>query len=177
MRRARTTTMLLISAAGVAVTAVSGCVSVSPDRPLAQGQSPGASAPGRDTPDVRSQIVQAPVREALEIAQPPSPTPTAPRPAAQSAPEPGPGQQHVAPRPPARDRAPETHHRVRPHEAGGAGAGRHDRPQERGGPRADRPAPGAAPVGAAGVCELGETYGHWPAGSPQARICHETYRH
>ncbi|MBP0458166.1 hypothetical protein JFN87_11725, partial [Streptomyces bomunensis] len=43
--------------------------------------------------------------------------------------------------------------------------------------QAEPPVAPALPDGASGVCALGEAYGHWPAGSPQARICHQAYGH
>ncbi|MCF3963542.1 hypothetical protein L1885_18145, partial [Streptomyces fuscigenes] len=98
MRRTRTTTMLLLGAAGVAVTAVSGCVSVGPDRPPGQSQRAGSTAAPGNGQNVRPQVVQAPAREALELAGPSSP-PAAP-PSGRTA--------AAAPRPyePERDRVP-----------------------------------------------------------------------
>ncbi|TXS70377.1 hypothetical protein [Streptomyces sp. sk2.1] len=40
-------------------------------------------------------------------------------------------------------------------------------------PPASPPLP--APVAGTDVCALGRGYGHWPAGSPQSRICENTY--
>ncbi|MEW2547669.1 hypothetical protein AB0910_18170 [Streptomyces sp. NPDC047002] len=154
MRRTRTTTMLLLGAASAAMTAVSGCVSVHADG--AQGPRPAATAAPSAGEDARPQIVQAPLREALDLAHTPSPSPSRPGPAA-ARPRGEAPRQGAAPavRPPERPVRPEP---LAPAHGGGYA-----------------PAPSALPSAAAGVCALGETYGHWPAGSAQARICHDTY--
>ncbi|MGQ4512804.1 hypothetical protein [Streptomyces sp. DW26H14] len=174
MRRTRTTTMLLLGAAGVAATAVSGCVSVSPDGPPGAPR-PGAAAAQRSGQDVRPQIVQAPLREALNIAQPPSPsTASPPTTGGRTAQQTAPGT--AEPRP--RDPAPARNPRARLFGSTRGEGGVHGQGYgQSGGQGARHPAPHALPSSAAGVCALGETYGHWSPGSPQARICHEAYGH
>ncbi|MEU1469092.1 hypothetical protein ABZ434_12845 [Streptomyces sp. NPDC005761] len=145
MHRTRTTVKLLV---GVAVTALSGCVSVQPD-PSAPTRPPSS----RPAQDLAPQIVRPPVRDTLEALPDPKPSPPASR--------------RAAPAPPAARRdgpPPPQQHRPRP-----------ARPQPR---RAAPPAPAPAlpaPVTGADVCALGRGYGHWPAGSPQSRICDDTY--
>ncbi|MFJ9112829.1 hypothetical protein [Streptomyces sp. NPDC102283] len=154
MQRTRITAGLLV---GLAVTAVSGCVSVEP-RALPSPQ-PGTTGPVQD---VAPQIVQPPAREALEAVPDPSPSaalPPSPAPSAAGSPA-------KAPR------------------SGPAGA---SRPRERPDPPEPPPrrAPGipSVPVpalprasgGGPDVCALGRGYGGWPAGSPESRICSQTY--
>ncbi|MFD9483128.1 hypothetical protein [Streptomyces sp. NPDC059991] len=146
MHRTRTTARLL---AGVAALAVSGCVTVQ------HGPAPGPPAvPERPTSgqadrNVRPQIVQAPVREALEAALPPAPAPRAPAaPPPSPAPHPHP-RAHPAP--------------PRPHPA--------PRPAV---PRVPH-VPTPAPITGDDVCDLGRSLGGWRPDSPEARICEETY--
>ncbi|MFG3405466.1 hypothetical protein [Streptomyces sp. NPDC048142] len=155
MQRTRITAKLLV---GLAVTAVSGCVSVEPG--AVSSPRPGATGPVQE---VAPQIVQPPAREALEVV--PDPSPPAARPSSPAPPAAGSSA-------PAR--------RNRP-----AGAAR---PQERAGPPEPRtphrvpdvpsvtvPALPRVPGGGADVCALGRGYGGWPSGSPEARICEEAY--
>ncbi|WP_434587903.1 hypothetical protein [Streptomyces sp. A5-4] len=156
MHRTKTSALILM---GVVVSAVSGCVAVQP-RPA---HTPPTELP-RLSRDVQPQVVQAPAREALDAALPPSPTP------------PGGGAEHEAPRravvarpAPAPPRQAPTGPAAPPRAA--------DRP-----PRVLPALPVPVPTGAAaglgtGVCALGEGYGGWRPGSPQARICRETYGH
>ncbi|EWS90259.1 hypothetical protein K7395_32180 [Streptomyces filamentosus] len=158
MQRTRITAKLLV---GLAVTAVSGCVSVAPGT-VPSSSSPGAGATG-PAQDVAPQIVQPPAREGLEVVPGPS-------------------------RPPARPSSPAPPAAGSPAEARRGGPARVARPPERADPpqrrapdRAPRvpsvtvPALPRVPGGGADVCALGRGYGGWPAGSPQARICSETY--
>ncbi|MFI0009700.1 hypothetical protein [Streptomyces globisporus] len=157
MQRTRITAKLLV---GLAVTAVSGCVSVAPGTVPSPPPGPGATGPAED---VAPQIVQPPAREGLEVVPDPSRPPARPS----------------SPAPPAAGSPAE----ARP--AGPAGTARPperaDPPQRRAPDRAPRapsvtvPAPTRVPGGGADVCALGRGYGGWPAGSPQARICSETY--
>ncbi|WP_406345462.1 hypothetical protein [Streptomyces sp. NBC_00648] len=142
MHRTRTTARLLV---GVAALAVSGCVSVP------HGPAPGPpAAPERRTSEqadrnVRPQIVQAPVREALEAALPPAPAPRAP--AAPPAPAP-----HAHPRAhPAPPRPHPAPHPAVPH------------------------VPQPAPIIGDDVCDLGRSLGGWRPDSPEARICEGAY--
>ncbi|MEU5035127.1 MULTISPECIES: hypothetical protein [Streptomyces] len=156
MQRTRITAKLLV---GLAVTAVSGCVSVAPGSVSSPPPGPGATGPAQD---VAPQIVQPPAREGLEVV--PDPTRPAARPSSAA--------------PPAAGSPAETRR------AGPAGAARPperaDPPQRRAPDRAPRVPSVAVPAlprvpGGADVCALGRGYGGWPAGSPQARICSEAY--
>jgi hypothetical protein len=168
--------MLLLGAAGMAMTAVSGCVSVSPDRPPAHGSRPDPGQSGRSGQGVRPQVVQAPLREALEIAQPPSPSADAPEGTAHRTAAPPP-RHRTEQDPLAQGRVTEQHGLGRHQDGTGAESRGHGRSADRNGPRTGRPAPGTVPADPARLCALGETYGKWPADSPQARICHATYGH
>ncbi|MFD9790154.1 hypothetical protein ACFWXK_04300 [Streptomyces sp. NPDC059070] len=143
MQRTRTAVGLL---AGVAVLAASGCVTV--ERGPAHGPPPPPPERAGERPalDVRPQIVQAPVREALDAVLPPDPAPRAAAPAPVAPPRPRP--RAAAPRP---------------------------RPA----PRPARPAPVPVPVPSPligdDVCDLGRSLGGWRPGSPEARICEESY--
>lgn len=154
MHRTSTTVKFLVA---VAVTALSGCVSVHP-RPSA----PPPPAPGPTAQDLTPQIGRPPVRDALEALPDPKPstaahgrTPAAPPAARRSEPRAVPR----APQPPRH----------------GAGPAR-PRPPRRAVPAAPVPAL-PPPVTGTDVCALGRGYGHWPAGSPQSRICDHTYGH
>lgn len=155
MQRTRITAKLLV---GLAVTAVSGCVSVEPG--AVPSPRPGATGPGQD---VAPQIVQPPAREALEVV--PDPSPPAARPSSSAPPAAG-----------------------SPAEARRTGPAGAARPRERADPPRPRtprrvpdvpsatvPAVPRVPGGGADVCALGRGYGGWPAGSPEARICEEAY--
>ncbi|MEV1046313.1 hypothetical protein [Streptomyces sp. NPDC049916] len=158
MQRTTITARLLV---GLAVTAASGCVSVTPPAgPPGAPRPPGTAAPVQD---VAPQIVQPPAREALEVvedAAPPAALPPAPAPPATSGARSDPGR---AGPPPARDRG--------------------DPPR-----RAPARVPVAPPVvvpsppalrlsggRGADVCALGRAFGDWSPGSRQARICEQAY--
>ncbi|MFJ2027360.1 hypothetical protein ACIODW_26610 [Streptomyces sp. NPDC087897] len=154
MQRTSITTKLLV---GLAVTAVSGCVSVEPG--VVPSPRPGSSGPGQD---VAPQIVQPPAREALEAVPDASPSPP-------SAHRPSPADGPTAP---SRGGPPGA---VGPTE-------RADPPRQRAPhrPRAEPPVAAPDPAlprapGGADVCAWGRGYGKWPAGSPQSRICSEAY--
>ncbi|MEW2166642.1 hypothetical protein AB0912_27125 [Streptomyces sp. NPDC007084] len=155
MHRTTTTATLLVT---VAVTALSGCVTV--HRPPASGQPPAApagSAPAFPGGRAEPQIVQAPAREALERVGPAK----KPKPAA-------PPRQRAAPPP---QGAPATPVRPRPHPT---------RPAPRPKPRHPEPRSAVPPVSpdlpkSADVCALGRTYGGWKADSPEAVICSGAY--
>ncbi|MFF1925675.1 hypothetical protein ACFVW8_34510 [Streptomyces sp. NPDC058221] len=158
MHRTRTIVRVL---AGVAVAALSGCVSVQPHPGTAP--SPAASRPAAG--DLSPQIGRPPVRDTLEALPDPkaSPSATTGRTAAGRAPAAPPATPHTGPRAPApRDNlgpARPLPHRAPPFT-----------------PAAPVP-PLPAPAGGKDVCALGRGYGHWPAGSPQSRICDHTYGH
>ncbi|MEU2800067.1 MULTISPECIES: hypothetical protein [unclassified Streptomyces] len=158
MQRTRITARLLV---GLAVTAVSGCVSVGPGTAPSPPPGPGTTGSAQD---VAPQVVQPPGHEELAVVPDPS------RPSARAA----------SPAPPAAGS---------PSEAGRAGPAGAARPPGRADPprrRAPDRAPGVPSVavpalpgvpGGADVCALGRGYGGWPADSPQARICSEAYGH
>ncbi|MET7509294.1 hypothetical protein ABZS82_18775 [Streptomyces albidoflavus] len=152
VHRTRTVAALL---ATVAVTAVSGCVTVDrppgPDSPA--GRSP-ATAPTTAGEHAEPQIERSPARESLRrVGEEPTGTATrTPRPRpTKAAPPPRP----AAPAPPAP---------ARPDPAPAPVA-----------PPAPRAKPPATPPAGPGVCALGRQYGKWPQGSPQSRICQDTY--
>lgn len=138
---------------GVAVTALSGCVSVQPQPDVPP--RPRASGPAQD---LAPQIVLPPVHDSLEAVPSPRPSASAPRPAHVEPPD----TRRPAPRAPRQQRRPAAT-RPRPHGVP---------------PAAGVPGPALpAPVAGTDVCALGRGYGRWPAGSPQSRICDDTYGH
>ncbi|WP_405739609.1 hypothetical protein OG885_37610 [Streptomyces sp. NBC_00028] len=159
MHRTTTTATLLVT---VAVSALSGCVTV--QRPVAPGPPAAPSLPAAPRPDgeAEPQIVQAPAREALALigpsreAKPDAPAThrAAPPSAAR---QPAPGQQ-----------APRTHpeHPAHPE-------ARH--PQHPQHPRVEIPDVATAVPKNPDVCGLGKQYGGWRKDSPEARICEQTY--
>ncbi|MFB7466730.1 hypothetical protein ACFCZ1_25090 [Streptomyces sp. NPDC056224] len=171
MHRTRTTTKLLLGVA-CAVSAVSGCVHVSP----APGQ-PGAAAPSaglpprhqpRGGPGAAPVIVRAPALEALEAAPEEPARPAGPAPAARSAERtaqgaPG-GPLEAAP--PVPD-IPEPHRPAEP-AAGRQGGRPHG---ARPGAAVERELVRELPVRPADVCALGRRHGRWHPDSPEARIC------
>ncbi|MEU8523426.1 hypothetical protein [Streptomyces sp. NPDC048577] len=155
MQRTRTAVRVL---AGVAVAALSGCVSVEARPPVPEP----SGRTGHGVREAARQIVEEPAREALEAALPPPPsTPPAPAPRASRRPraatpewrEPGTGAAKGEPGRP--DTLP----------------GRPGRP---GTPDIAQP-PRKPPRSLADVCELGERYGGWRPDSDQTRICRGTY--
>ncbi|MFJ3720701.1 hypothetical protein [Streptomyces sp. NPDC090057] len=154
MHRTTTTAALLVT---VAVSALSGCVTV--QRPAAPGPPPDTvSSQGtgpRPDGSAVPRVVQAPVREALEMAGPTR----RPRHGEPAAPRRTPAAPPVGRRP-AAPPAP-----VPP---------RQDRPRHQGGglPGVVQPVPQAPDV-----CALGRQYGGWRGGSPESEICEQTYGH
>lgn len=141
---------------GLTVAALSGCVSVQPHP--ADPPRPGVSRPAHD---LAPQTAGPPVHDTLEAVPKAKPSRTASSSAAQ---RPSParpatplGEPRLAlpQRPaPAPDLPLPLPRRIAPPA-----------------PAPALPAPGGGP----GVCDLGRGYGHWPAGSPQSRICDRTY--
>ncbi|GGN52582.1 lipoprotein [Streptomyces albiflavescens] len=138
----------------VAVTALTGCVTV--QRSPASGTAPVPSRHDAPRPDgkAKPQIVQAPAREALEHIGPsrkPAPSAGTPRRAAPpppaAAPAIPPRRPHPAPHP--EPRRPEPHVAVPPAVP--------DVPQN------------------PDVCALGRKYGGWQTDSPEATICRRAY--
>ncbi|MFE6549936.1 hypothetical protein ACFVHS_16315 [Streptomyces sp. NPDC057746] len=152
MHRTTTTAALLVT---VAVSALTGCVTV--QRPPASEPPPSPTRPSAPRPDGSTdpRVVQAPAREALEMvepSEPPSPFRTAPNRAA----------------PPAPGIAPPA---ARPHPPAG--------PQSwptgpRGPVRLPPTVSGQLPRNA-DVCALGRRYGGWRPDNPEARICRSAY--
>lgn len=163
VQRTTTTAALLVT---VAAAALSGCVTV--QRPLAPGPAtappPGAGhdTAGRDA----SPVVQAPAREALTRVPADSPEAS---PSRRAAPKAEPSKTDV------------------PSDARNGQAPRTERPRSPERPRPTRRAPaprppaqlpgggGSSTGGGSDICALGREYGGWPADSPQARICRDTY--
>ncbi len=158
VHRTTTTATLLVT---VAVSALSGCVTV--QRPPASTPVRAPAQPAVPPPAgiTEPQIVQAPALEALELIGPPrspkprpsaSPrtTPAAPRPAAPPAPAPEPPG-------PARPAHPRPERPAAPH------------------PRIDLPEIEESVRKNTDVCALGRKYGGWRADSPEARICEQAY--
>lgn len=149
VHRTTTTATLLVS---VAVSALTGCVTVQ-QRPTAPGPA-APSVPPLPRPDARTatQVVQAPVREALEMLRP-SPEQEPPAPAA---PRDSPSAHH-------RQRTdPEPRHHPTP---------RHSSPR----PHIELPDVEKEVRRRADVCELGRQYGGWTSDSTESQICDQTY--
>ncbi|MET8246813.1 hypothetical protein ABZV31_21745 [Streptomyces sp. NPDC005202] len=157
MHRTTTTATLLVT---VAVSALSGCVTV--QRPPASGPAAAPSRPSAPRPDgsAEPRIVQAPAREALElIGRPRTPKPAV-RSQAPAASTP-PTEQHRRPSPHSR-----THHQPHP-------APRH--PSQARPPRIELPDVSQSVPKNSDVCALGRRYGGWKADSPEATICRQAY--
>ncbi|MFI2642551.1 hypothetical protein [Streptomyces sp. NPDC018610] len=154
VHRTTTTATLLVT---VAVSALTGCVTV--QRTPVSDPAAGPARPPAPRPDGTAGpgALQAPAREALGRVGPSRREETAtPRPATEPSDE---RQRPESPR--SADPLPPPP------------APRHRRaPQV---PRADIPDIGHSVPGNTGVCALGREYGHWPADSPQARICGQAY--
>ncbi|MET9133236.1 hypothetical protein [Streptomyces antibioticus] len=151
VQRTTTTATLLVT---VAVSALTGCVTVQ----APAGPAPGAAVPSRapvPRPDGRAgtRVVQAPAREALEM------TGTGPSRGPERSAAPAERQQ-VAP--------------ARPRPAQPRPLPRPTRPEPRrpAAPRAEVP---SVPRGGADVCALGRKYGGWKGDSPESTICDQTY--
>lgn len=164
VHRTTTTATLLVT---VAVTALSGCVTI--QHPTAPGPFPAPSQPSVPRPDGRAepQIVQAPAREALELIGPDRKPPQAPRTPravdepyrpAGAAPAPPPA---AAPAPPPR--------RTKPKKRPPKPQRRHTQP------RVELPELSRPVRENTDVCALGRKYGGWGKDSPQTVICREAY--
>ncbi|WP_328556803.1 MULTISPECIES: hypothetical protein [unclassified Streptomyces] len=151
MYRTTTTATLLVA---VAVTALSGCVTV--QRPPASGSPSAPARPAAPHPDGRAKPknMQEPAREALERVGPSR----KPSPDAETSRRAAPPSQAVAPPAPPRPA----------------------RPVPRQEPRQAKPRV-AGPPGAptlpkrSNVCALGKKFGGWGADSPEAVICVKAY--
>jgi hypothetical protein len=147
----------------VAVSALSGCVTV--HRPPESGPPTSVPSGQRDSaprPDgtAEPRDVQAPAREALEMigpsrrAQPKAPAPA--EPTAQATAD----HPHPRPRPHPPAARPDSRHHRRPHVEV---------------PDVTMPVPKNPVPESTDVCALGRKYGGWPADSPEAVICRQTY--
>ncbi|MGR8011795.1 hypothetical protein [Streptomyces hypolithicus] len=170
MHRTRTVAMIL---AGVAASAVSGCVAVAPHTTPAPVPVPAVDTP-QLAQNVEPQIVQAPAREALDAALPQAPggaAPTAERRGTTEVrrpPAPPAAPRHPAPARPAAEAPEAPAPRPAPPKATTL-------PRPRALPSLPLPVAGAGQGPGAGVCALGEGYGGWAPDSPQTRICRDTY--
>ncbi|MGW2648764.1 hypothetical protein ACWC2T_28515 [Streptomyces sp. NPDC001393] len=155
MHRTTTTAALLVT---VAVSALSGCVTVPRPATPAAARDTGPSLPTAPRPDgsTKPRSVQAPAQEALEMTGPsrhPEHRPPDHRPpAASRQPAGAPAAVH---RPPTAPPAP---------------------PRPRRSQTPVRGLPNAVPK-APNVCTLGKEYGGWREDSPEAKICEQTYGH
>jgi hypothetical protein len=145
VHRTTTTATLLVT---VAVSALTGCVTV--QRQPVPGPPHAPSNPSAPRPDgsTEPQIVQAPAREALEMVGPslrPSPT------------------------------APTSHRGRRPDAAAVPPAAPHPRRTRHAGRIEVPPAASQVFPRNGDVCALGHRYGGWQPDSPEARICAGTY--
>ncbi|MET7540981.1 hypothetical protein [Streptomyces sp. NPDC005507] len=125
-----------------------------PEPPATPPSAPAVPAAPRPDGRADPQVVQAPVREALNR--------MGRRPPATHSPSPEPTR---APRPPQPPR-----HEA-PHRSGPGHAARPAAPP----PHHPHTAAPAAPGVPGYVCALGHQYGKWNPDSPEARICRETY--
>uniref|UniRef100_A0AAU2JJY4 Lipoprotein n=1 Tax=Streptomyces sp. NBC_00049 TaxID=2903617 RepID=A0AAU2JJY4_9ACTN len=170
MHPTRTTTTLLLGVA-CAVSAVSGCVNVSP-APVQPAAAPSSGVPPQHGPRggpgaAAPVVVRAPALEALEAAPERSAQPAASASAPQAARRPAEaasgGRGRAAPP------VPDIPEPRRPADPGRAGGGRPS--PARPGPEAERELMRELPVRPADVCALGRRHGRWHPDSPEARIC------
>ncbi|MFI6406311.1 hypothetical protein [Streptomyces sp. NPDC050548] len=158
MHRTTTTATLLVT---VAVSALSGCVTVQRPPAPAPPAAPSQASVPRPDGSAEPQVVQAPAREALELIDPSHrPKPVAHPP-------------HHAPAPPSRAAqapvpVPRSHPHPHPHP--------HTKPRRPTQPGADIPdVVKSVPKNTSDVCALGRKYGGWQSDSPQSIICGQTY--
>ncbi|MFF4507714.1 hypothetical protein [Streptomyces sp. NPDC001401] len=159
MHRTTTTATLLVT---VAVSALSGCVTV--QRPPASGPPPAPSRPSVPHADDEAdpQIVQAPAREALQRVGPSR------RPEPKSSERHGPSAQAPATAPAEQPAAhPESGHHGQPR------AKVPDVPKPV--PKNTKNTKTAKTAKNTDMCALGRKYGRWRADSPEAVICKQTY--
>ncbi|MEU2454461.1 MULTISPECIES: hypothetical protein [unclassified Streptomyces] len=173
MHPTRTTTKLLLGVA-CAVSAVSGCVNVSPG-PVQPATAPAAGVPPRHEPrggpGAAPVVVRAPALEALEAVEAApegSGAPAAPAPAQRSAQRPPAGGSGGAVReaPPVPD-IPEPRRAAEPVSGRPGGRPQRSRPDA----EVERELIRKLPVRPADVCALGRRHGRWHPDSPEARIC------
>ncbi|MER6316708.1 hypothetical protein ABT237_23525 [Streptomyces sp. NPDC001581] len=166
MHPTRTTTTLLLGVA-CAVSAVSGCVNVSPG-PVQPAAAPATGGlprhEPRGGPGAAPVVVQAPALEALKAVPEQPAHPVAPAPARRSAQRPSGG--------PAPDVPPVPDIPEPPKPAGPASGRPGGRPHpSRPDADVERELVRKLPVRPADVCALGRRHGRWHPDSPEARIC------
>ncbi|MCX4529044.1 MULTISPECIES: hypothetical protein [unclassified Streptomyces] len=196
MHPTRTTTTLLLGVA-CAVSAVSGCVNVTP-APMQPAAAPASGVPpqheARGGPGASPVVVQAPALEALKAGDTVAGRPgqaaasqAAPAPAASAAADAATGAEAAVPpvpdipepRQPAEaatglSGGPDGHDRADGRGDGkGDGEGRGGRRHrgKKAGPEVPRELVKELPVHPAEVCALGRRHGRWHPDSPEARIC------
>ncbi|MEV0850248.1 hypothetical protein AB0J21_31005 [Streptomyces sp. NPDC049954] len=187
MHRTKTTAAaaLLVT---MAVSALSGCVSV---RPPAPPDAKGPAVPPRASAPPAPLTFSGPFQEVLLLLDGAGPRPAGPVPLEEeetrqwlARPEAGHGGAGEPAAPPGSPApAPRPARTAVPAPAGPAPAVVPPAVRELQRPRPPHPAPapraggdgGRPEGGGGGVCGLGRTYGGWPADSPQARICGQTY--
>ena len=155
VHRTTTTATLLVT---VAVSALSGCVTVQrPPAPAPPAAPPSQASAPRPDGSAEPQVVQAPAREALELIDP------------SHHPKPAPHPPHRAPvTPPKAAQAPVPRAHPHPHP--------HPRPRHPRQPGTDIPdVVKSVPKNTSDVCALGRKYGGWQSDSPQSIICGQTY--
>ncbi|MEU9085032.1 hypothetical protein [Streptomyces sp. NPDC048357] len=166
MHPTRTTTTLLLGVA-CAVSAVSGCVNVSPG-PVQPAAVPATGGQPRHEPrggpGAAPVVVQAPALEALKAVPEQPAHPVAPAPARRSAQRPAGGPAPDAP--PVPD-IPEPPKPAEPASGRPGGRPHHSRPDA----EVERELVRKLPVRPADVCALGRRHGRWHPDSPEARIC------
>nr|WSY56550.1 hypothetical protein OG999_44710 [Streptomyces sp. NBC_00886] len=156
MHRTTTTATLLVT---VAVSALSGCVTVQrPPAPAPPAAPSQASVPHPDG-SAEPQVVQAPAREALELIDPSHRPKRATHPPHRAA---APPPRAAQPPVPHSHPHPHPHPPPKPH-----------RPRQ---PSADIPdTVKSVPKNTSDVCALSKKYGGWQSDSPQSIICGQTY--
>ncbi|WP_185921563.1 hypothetical protein [Streptomyces sp. WAC06614] len=175
MHPTRTTTTLLLGVAA-AVSAVSGCVNVTP-APVQPASAPSAGVPPQHGPrggeGTSPVVVQAPALEALKAAPdraPDRPAQAPARQAASQAPVAEPEAPHEEVLPPAAGVAqPAVPEDDRP--SGDGPRRRHRPPHERQEGEVPRQLIKKLPMRPSDVCALGRRHGQWGPDSPEARIC------
>ncbi|MEG3627996.1 hypothetical protein [Streptomyces poriticola] len=180
MHRTTTTATLLVT---VAVSALSGCVTV--QRPPTPEPAPVQTRPSAPRPDdaAEPRLVRAPAREALEMIDPgPGPDPEeAGRTSSSSSPSASVTPRRTPGAAPPEDRKPPPRS-GRPGTPAPSAARRPPRPVLPSVPDvpafpdpAGRGTGGNGKVDSGAVCALGKQYGRWHPDSPEARICEQTY--
>ncbi|WP_262061762.1 hypothetical protein [Streptomyces sp. STR69] len=148
----------------MAVSALSGCVTVQRPPALAPPAAPSQASVPRPDGSAEPQVVQAPAREALELISP------------SHHPEPGTHPPRRAPVQPPQAAAQAPVPRSHPHPYPPSHPHPHPKPRHPRQPSADIPdVVKSVPKNTSDVCALGRKYGGWQSDSPQSIICGRTY--